>query len=201
MKAILYTRPDGGMSVVKLAPMARLCDGFVVSEQLLPRLGGEVKVGDRVLYPTPFGMDQVARELGTQDFEAIYAESEDEFVARIAAKDVPPGLDFQIVDKEGIPADRTFRAAWKEGQGRVEHDMDKCREIQKDRMREARAPKLEQLDVAFIRAQEENNTAAIPDIVAAKTALRDVTDDPAIAAAGTPEELKAVWPAALGAPG
>lgn len=33
-------------------------------------------------------------------------------VVEIAAKDVPPGTPYLIVDASEIPADRTFRAAW-----------------------------------------------------------------------------------------
>ena len=33
-------------------------------------------------------------------------------VEEIAAKDVPPGKQFKIVDVADIPTDRTFRAAW-----------------------------------------------------------------------------------------
>ena len=33
-------------------------------------------------------------------------------IEQIAAKDVPAGKPFQIVDVADIPADRTFRAAW-----------------------------------------------------------------------------------------
>ena len=33
-------------------------------------------------------------------------------IEEIAAKDVPPGRPFQIVNEEDIPADRTFRNAW-----------------------------------------------------------------------------------------
>lgn len=34
-------------------------------------------------------------------------------VEQIAAKDVPPGVPFLIVDSTDIPADRTYRAAWR----------------------------------------------------------------------------------------
>jgi len=71
-------------------------------------------------------------------------------------------------------------------------DMEKARDIHRDKMRVARAPLLTTLDVAFQRALEQNaNTATI---VAQKQALRDVTSDPAIEAAQTVDELKAVWP-------
>ena len=33
-------------------------------------------------------------------------------IEQIAAKDVPPGKSFRIVDVTDIPTDRTFRNAW-----------------------------------------------------------------------------------------
>lgn len=33
-------------------------------------------------------------------------------IEQIAAKDVPAGKEFKIVDVADIPSDRTFRAAW-----------------------------------------------------------------------------------------
>ena len=33
-------------------------------------------------------------------------------IEEIAAKDVPPGVPFKIVDASDIPTDRTFRNAW-----------------------------------------------------------------------------------------
>jgi hypothetical protein len=33
-------------------------------------------------------------------------------IEEIAAKDVPEGLPYKIVDVSEIPSDRTFRAAW-----------------------------------------------------------------------------------------
>ena len=33
-------------------------------------------------------------------------------IEQIAAKDVPAGIAFQIVDVSDVPSDRTFRAAW-----------------------------------------------------------------------------------------
>lgn len=33
-------------------------------------------------------------------------------IEQIAAKDVPHGVPFKIVDKADIPSDRTFRDAW-----------------------------------------------------------------------------------------
>jgi hypothetical protein len=76
-------------------------------------------------------------------------------------------------------------------------NMDKAREIKKDMVRAERAPKLEALDVEFMRAVEVGDAAAQATIAAKKQALRDATDDPVIINAATPEELKEATPAAL----
>jgi len=76
-------------------------------------------------------------------------------------------------------------------------NMDKAREIKKEMIRAERNPKLAELDVAFMRALEAGDTETQEAIKAQKQALRDATADPAIAAASTPDELKAVVPAAF----
>jgi hypothetical protein len=74
-------------------------------------------------------------------------------------------------------------------------NMAKARDIHRAKMRDARSPLLSDLDIAYQRATEAGaDTSAI---VAKKQALRDVTADPAIEAAQTVEELKAVWPEIL----
>jgi len=70
-------------------------------------------------------------------------------------------------------------------------NMSKARNIHRDAMRQARAPLFKDLDLAYMRATEAG--ADTSEIIAKKQALRDVTTDPAIDAAQTPEELKAVW--------
>ena len=76
-------------------------------------------------------------------------------------------------------------------------DMTKAREIKRDQLRAERRPLLEQLDVEFMRAQEQGDQTKADEIAARKQGLRDVTVDPAIDAATTPDELKAVRPSAL----
>jgi hypothetical protein len=56
----------------------------------------------RIIYPTPEGGVAIiipAPECGLT-------------VEQIAAKDVPAGVPFRIVEADTIPADRTFRNAW-----------------------------------------------------------------------------------------
>lgn len=56
----------------------------------------------RIIYPTPDGGVAVI----------VPAPGCGLTIEQIAAKDVPAGVNFQIVDAADIPADRTFRNAW-----------------------------------------------------------------------------------------
>ena len=70
-------------------------------------------------------------------------------------------------------------------------DMAKAKEIHKTHIRNARAPKLAELDIEFQKAQEISaDTSAI---VAKKKALRDAPADSAIDAATDEAGLKAQW--------
>ena len=70
-------------------------------------------------------------------------------------------------------------------------DMAKAREIHKNKIREARTPKLAELDIEFQKALETG--ASTTDIVAKKQALRDAPADSGIAAASDADALKAQW--------
>ena len=74
-------------------------------------------------------------------------------------------------------------------------DMAKAKEIHKTNIREAREPKLAELDVEFQKALETG--ASTTDIVAKKQELRDAPADSAIDAATTEAELKAQWNTSL----
>lgn len=70
-------------------------------------------------------------------------------------------------------------------------NMDKARDIHREKVRQARNPKLAAKDVEFQRALETGADTAT--IVSEKQALRDAPAAAAIDAATTPEELKAAW--------
>ncbi len=70
-------------------------------------------------------------------------------------------------------------------------DMAKAKEIHKARIREAREPKLTELDIEFQKAQETG--ADTSSIVSKKQALRDAPAATAISSATTTDELKAQW--------
>ena len=73
--------------------------------------------------------------------------------------------------------------------------MAKAREIHKTRIREARGPKLQELDVEFQRAQEAGSDTSA--IVSKKQALRDAPADSAIASASDTDALKSQWNTAI----
>ena len=70
-------------------------------------------------------------------------------------------------------------------------DMAKARELHKDKIRLARKPLLEALDVEFQKALETG--ASTTDIVAKKNALRDAPADSGITNASDVNALKGQW--------
>ena len=73
----------------------------------------------------------------------------------------------------------------------IKTDMAKAKEIHKNNIREARTPKLAELDIEFQKALETG--ASTTEIVAKKQALRDAPADSGIAAASDADALKAQW--------
>lgn len=105
----------------------------------------------------------------------------------LAAKDVPAGKSWRIVDVTAIPQDRTFRNAWTDNEPTptVDVDMVKARDIHMDCIRKARDEKMKALDIEQLKGV---------DVAAEKQALRDIPQTFNLEVAATPEELKTLWP-------
>ena len=73
-------------------------------------------------------------------------------------------------------------------------DISKAKEVWKDKIRDARKPALEKLDVNFVKAQETSIDTT--SIVADKQTLRDLPSQ--VDTATTTDEIKAVWNDMLG---
>ena len=71
-------------------------------------------------------------------------------------------------------------------------NMDKAKEVHKSKLREARKPILEKLDVDYMRTLEQNGDTS--QIVAKKQELRDITSHTDLVNASNIDELKAFWP-------
>ena len=74
-------------------------------------------------------------------------------------------------------------------------NIEKAKEIQRDRWRALRDPLLERLDIQFMQALETGDTSAQAVIVAKKAALRDVTDTPF--PSDLPADIKNFFPSCL----
>jgi hypothetical protein len=91
----------------------------------------------------------------------LEGETENDFLARVAAGAVPEGVPFSIVDVSEVPADRTFRNAWRKSGATVTHDMPAAKAIAHEKRRAARAAELAPLDIeATIPAQAAQAEAA-----------------------------------------
>lgn len=126
-----------------------------------------------------------------QDGLAVIHPAEGTTVEQMVAA-VPVGAPYAAMQHEDLPEDRYFREAWTLGETGLVVDIEKAKDIQRDHWRRLRAPKLAALDEAFMRALEEGQSTT--EIVAAKNALRDVTETEL---SGSLEEIKANIPTIL----
>lgn len=116
--------------------------------------------------------------------------SPEECIAKWPTTEQAKVVSHRPINPADIPQDRTYRNAWTDRGGKIDHDMGKARDIHRDRLRAARAPQLAQLDVDYQRADEVKDETRKAQIVAAKQVLRDMPADPRIEAAATVDDLK-----------
>ena len=112
-------------------------------------------------------------------------------IEQIKEQIVPSGKSADIISKDKIPNSPYFLDAYDYASETFTLNMSKAREIHKKRIRQARTPKLAELDIEFQKALE--TSASTTDIVSKKQALRDAPADSAITSAKTETELKAQW--------
>ena len=132
-----------------------------------------------ITYPQPNG--QVAVVIPTGDVAA-------------AVKDVSKNTPYKIVSSLNIDNDFFNAYEYDETDG-AKVNLEKAKAIHKDKWRAARKPKLEKLDIDFMKAVEAGDSQKQSEIAAQKQALRDVTNTPLDGT--TLEEIKSVWPAIL----
>ncbi|MBI3452413.1 MAG: hypothetical protein HY057_06195 [Rhodospirillales bacterium] len=138
----------------------------------------------------------------------ITPETESEFLLRVAEGGaatgalapeegaVPKGVAWSVCNATAVPADKTFRQAWtQDAAGGVSVDMAKARAIHMDRIRSARNMALDRLDKLYTRARGQNKQAEAEAVESQRQMLRDIPQTLDLSMAGTPEALKALWPA------
>jgi hypothetical protein len=133
--------------------------------------------------------------------------TEEEAIEYIIKKDIPARVwhsdykynrpMYRVVKRQEIPADQTYRDCWRLSDTEEELiaiDVDKAKEVWKQKMREARTPIMEKLDTDFFRAMEDGDTDKQKNIANMKRLLRDVTKLPELENAKTVDEIETVWP-------
>jgi hypothetical protein len=91
-------------------------------------------------------------------------------IEEVAAKDVPEGVAYEIVEDDAIPADRFFRNAWVASGATVDVDLDKAKDIGHDIRRIKREAEFAPFD-AIIMKQIPGNSAV--EAEAGRQAIRD----------------------------
>jgi hypothetical protein len=109
-------------------------------------------------------------------------------IEQVLVKDCPPSA--VIVDADTLPQNHDFFNAWEMNGNGVQVNLDKAKELTRQRLRIERAPLLAAQDIAFQRAIEISADTA--PIVAEKQRLRDLTK--LVDAAATLDELRALKP-------
>lgn len=92
---------------------------------------------------------------------------------------------------------RMYRDAWIDDGTTLTHNMVKARALHRTFLRAQRDKAFAALDAAYLRADEDGNGAAKSEIRAQKQRLRDLPNDPALEAATSVDELRALWPVTL----
>lgn len=100
-------------------------------------------------------------------------ETEAETLARVAARSVPPGVAYSIVDVGSLPA-RRFRGAWRHGGGRIRVDVSAAREIVLAETRKERSARLAATDAEKSRLDDVGTDDERRELAAKRKTLRDL---------------------------
>lgn len=191
--AIAWTRDDGQACITRLSPWARLMwlvKPAVWEDVVTMKAGPPDKDGKPTATP-----DQVVRRLVSEaEWEP---ESDDAFISRVLAKDVPEYARASAVVLRGaaLPPRDDYRDALAVAGGKLSHDMKRARAIFLGKVRAARKPALEALDVESMRALEAGGDAK--PVAARKQALRDLPATLPVGEARSVADLEALWPLGL----
>lgn len=133
--------------------------------------------------------------------------TEQEAMEYLLKKDVPPRvwhpsyrhnrILYKIVKRSEIPDEEYYRDCWKLSDYENEIitiDIEKAKNVWKDKIREKRKEIFQKLDVEYFIAHEKNDQNEISRIVNHKQLLRDVTKLPEFDNVSTIEEIEKIWP-------
>ena len=101
--------------------------------------------------------------------------------------------DTKIYEDWQLP-DREFIDAWTID---ATIDLERAKDVWRNKMRPVRDARLKQLDLAWMQAMERGDAAAAAAVAAQKQELRDITKRDELKYAKSLAEVKAFWPAVL----
>ena len=110
-------------------------------------------------------------------------------IEEVAAKDVPEGVAYEIVEDDAIPTDRFFRNAWVANGAAVDVDLDKAKDIGHDIRRTQREAEFAPFD-AIIMKQIPGNSAAEAEEARQQIRFKYALIQDVIEAAESPDEIE-----------
>ena len=110
-------------------------------------------------------------------------------IEEVAAKDVPKGVAYEIVENDAIPADRFFRNAWVANGAAVDVDLDKAKDIGHDIRRTQRAEEFKPYDEVIMK-QIPGNSATEAEEARQQIRFKYALIQDVIEAAETTDEIK-----------
>jgi hypothetical protein len=187
------SRDDGSVALTTVLPNTITVDG-----QTMPVVG--VDVSGPKLFAKTEDEQLVTYPLSTNDMRRVVEDSVEGAVLTFypieqIIADMPNGdeyVSYAAVSADDIPTHRDYRNGWAFDGKTIVHDMVRCRDIHRDKLRELRKPKLAALDIAYQRADEAGDSKLKKDIAKQKQVLRDITKNPRIEAAKTVDDLKKI---------
>ena len=135
-------------------------------------------MNQRIVYSTPDGGVAIVIPSGELPIE------------QVLAKDVPEGVEAEIVEIANVPSDRTFRGAWEKSGRNVVTNLTKAKDIAHDKRRAARAKEFAPMDVEATIPSRASQAEAARQAIRDKYAVMQEQMD----AATTVEELKSLLP-------
>jgi len=111
-------------------------------------------------------------------------------IEEVAAKSVPAGVDYTIIDEASLPNDRVFRGAWKVSGSRVVEDVAKVKEIAHGYRRQHRSALFSPYD-QIIAAQVPNGNPQAAEQAREQIRANDAAVQTSINNAATVAEVRA----------
>jgi hypothetical protein len=121
-------------------------------------------------------------------YEAITSEIERASASFDADK--MPIKSWRIIERDDIPADRTYRNALRDNGKKLQHNMPHARELHRELLRSERREVFPVMDGEYLKALDTGDSVARQAVARKKQGLRDAPAHPAIEAAKTVEQLK-----------